>query len=69
MKKLVKGTRPTDPVQWVVFCRRALARAKQAKDPRVTALQEALNANNAERTLRRMSLICDADLDREFPVP
>lgn len=54
--------------QWNLLLRKAVVRAQAANDPRVTALQQALGTGDAEKVLRRMSIICDADLAREFPV-
>jgi len=53
--------------QWILLLKKAIERAKQAKDPRLSALQEALRTSTAEKALRRMSIICEADLQREFP--
>lgn len=51
--------------QWTVLLRKAIAKAQQTSDPRLTSLQAALRGG-AEKTLRRMSIICEADIDREF---
>lgn len=56
------------PMQWTQLLRKALTRAELIGDPRVVALQAAMTGN-AEQTLRRLSVICEADLDREFPLP
>lgn len=52
--------------QWNQLLRRAIARAQNSQDPRLPLLQQALRAGTAEAALRRMSVICDADIDREF---
>lgn len=71
VRKLEPSTPSLAPVgqsQWNQLLRRAISAAELAKDPRLTALRQAMMANTAEKTLRRMSVICDADLQREFPV-
>ena len=54
--------------QWVQLLKRAIARAQTKGDQRLDALRQALQTGTAEKVLRRMSIICDADIDREFPV-
>lgn len=53
--------------QWVLLLKKAISKAQVTKDDRVQALQNALMTDTAEKVLRRMSIICDADLQREFP--
>lgn len=53
--------------QWTQLLRKAIARAQANKDPRLPSLQHALQQAEPELLLRRMSIICDADLLREFP--
>jgi hypothetical protein len=55
------------PNQWLQLLRKAIARAQATKDPRLNGLQQAMATSSAEKILRRMSIICDADLIREFP--
>jgi len=47
--------------------RKALTRAQETGDPRVNSLQQALREGSVETTLRRMSIVCEADVLREFP--
>lgn len=57
------------PSQWQQLLRKAIFAAERAKDPRLASLQQALKERTAERTLRRMSIICEADISREFSTP
>lgn len=59
----------TGPSQWNVLMRKTLARAQLIGDRRSTALQQALREGTVEKTLRRMSIVCEADILREFPDP
>ena len=53
--------------QWVQLLKKAITRAQLKGDSRLQVLQQALRAGTAEKSLRKMSIICDADLQREFP--
>ncbi len=55
------------PSQWNQLLRKTLARAQATGDSRVGSLQQALREGTVEATLRRMSIVCDADILREFP--
>lgn len=55
------------PSQWNQLMRKALARAQEIGDSRVGSLQQALREGTVEKTLRRMSIVCEADIAREFP--
>jgi hypothetical protein len=57
------------PSQWNQLMRKALTRAQEVGDSRVGSLQQALREGTVEKTLRRMSIVCDADIAREFPDP
>lgn len=59
---------PVGQTQWGQLLRKTMRQAELTKDPRLPALQQALMAGTAEKTLRRLSIICDADIQREFPV-
>lgn len=70
----VRKLNPTPPkrgpmgrAQWVQLLRKAISKAQLVKDARQEALQAALLAGTAEPTLRKMSIICEADILREFP--
>lgn len=74
---MMKRVRKLDPgpttraavgqTQWALLLKKAIARAQMKGDPRLGVLQQALMSGTAERILRKMSIICDADLQREFP--
>lgn len=53
--------------QWYQLLRKAIARAQVTKDPRLAKLQDAMATSTPEKTLRKMSIICEADIQREFP--
>jgi hypothetical protein len=60
-----KGNTPTE---WTRLFRETLARAERLGDSkRVQKLRA--GAQNPADTLKRMSIISKADLDREFPLP
>ena len=60
---------PTLKVEWQKLLRTAIARAEQAGDRRVHGLRQALADGESEAALRRISVIHEGDLDREFPLP
>lgn len=43
-----------------------LARAKELNDRRLPGLMRAIQDNKVALTLKRMGIICMADIDREF---
>ena len=49
--------------------RQVMARAEILKDKRLEGLRLSLSKGQSERVLRGMSIICAADIDREFPPP
>lgn len=55
------------PSQWNQLMRKALTRAQEVGDSRVASLQQALREGTVEKTLRKMSIVCEADIAREFP--
>jgi len=66
LNKPKSKNKPKSPVEWNALMRRAIARAEASRDPRLAGLREALNSGKAEHKLRRMSIISEADLAREF---
>jgi hypothetical protein len=58
----------TRSIDWNRLARQALERARKTNDPRQRMLQEALQQGKTDRVLRRLSIICSGDLDREFPL-
>lgn len=55
------------PQQWVQLATKALAAAEKAKDTRrARAIQLSLQQGNPSKVLRRLGIICEADIQREF---
>jgi hypothetical protein len=55
-------------VGWEQLLRKAILRAEKAQDRRLEGLKKALQDRRSELLLRKMGVICEADLDREFPI-
>jgi len=55
------------PSQWQQLMRRVIQAAEKLKDPRVEALRASIRNGTNEAMLRRMSIVCEADIAREFP--
>lgn len=53
---------------WKQLLTKAIARAESAGDRRAVGLKQALINGEAERHLRRLGIIHEVDLTREFPV-
>ena len=75
VRKALRGRGPISPIhvanterEWTALMREALQLAAQTKDPRLTTLQAAVSSGQAEACLRRLGIVCPADLKREFPV-
>ncbi len=56
------------PIEWERLLKRALEQAEKAQDRRVGALRAALSQGRAAEVLKRMGIIGENDIDREFPV-
>lgn len=56
-------------VDWDRLLRQAITAAQACQDPRLKALQMASQQGRAMQVLKRMGIIGEADLRREFPVP
>lgn len=52
---------------WEGLLRKAITRAEAVGDKRIAVLKKALSAGTASATLKRMGIIGDNDLQREFP--
>jgi hypothetical protein len=61
---VLKGTNPVD---WERLAHRAIERAEQAKDPRAGAIRTALTQGRAGQFLKRLGIIGEIDILREFP--
>jgi len=59
---------PKTPIDWERLLRRAIERADKVSDSRGQVLKTALRQGKAETTLKRMGIIGDPDLLREFPI-
>lgn len=68
MRKYLRksGKKKSDTgISWRLLHKRALSRAEELEDPRVRDLKHW--ASNPEKALRRLSIISEVDLEREFP--
>jgi len=57
---------PKNDREWMRLMRQVIARAEQVGDPRVPALRLAINQGKVARTLKRMRIICETDIQRVF---
>lgn len=69
LKKRSARTEPDTAQGWANLMRRVLARAKKLRDRRVGGLERAAHNGQINQTLKRMGIICEADILREFPDP
>jgi hypothetical protein len=60
---------PVSPLDWERLLRKAIERAQKTKDSRLVMLQTALSQKRGRNVLKKLGIICDADLTREFPEP
>jgi len=58
---------PLKQTEWVHLIQRAIAQADKNGDRRAYGLRKALADGKTEPTLRRLGIISEADLRREFP--
>jgi|AntRauTorckE6833_2_1112554.scaffolds.fasta_scaffold00822_7 hypothetical protein len=68
MRKYLRKPKPGKSkvqVKWERLYRKALERAEAENDPRVQDLRHF--SNNPEAALRRLSIVSEVDLEREFP--
>ena len=63
----VQPKHPGTLMGWRALLERTIERASECGDRRLTGLQKALETGKAEATLRAMGVICEADVQREFP--
>jgi hypothetical protein len=54
-------------VGWDQLIQRAIQRAEQLKDPRLGMLRQGARQGRAQQTLKRLGIIGEVDLAREFP--
>lgn len=60
---------PTTSREWQKLMLKVIERATKLKDPRVQALKNAISEARTAQVLKRMRIICDNDILREFPDP
>jgi len=60
---------PDRKADWMQLLVKTIQRAEGSGDRRLEGLKRALVDSQAERHLRRLGVIHDVDLDREFPRP
>lgn len=58
---------PQGPQDWSQLMSTVIQRAQALQDPRLQGLQEAMTLGKAEQALRRMGILTEVDLLREFP--
>ena len=58
---------PTKQTEWARLMQRAIGRAEKAKDRRLAGLRKAQADGKSEALLRRLGIISEEDLSREFP--
>lgn len=58
---------PKDRSGWMRLARQAIERAKAAGDKREHSIRLAVQKGQVETLLRQWAIICEADLQREFP--
>jgi len=58
---------PRSPREWDALARKAIARATLLDDRRLHGLKAAIVAGKTAEHLRKMSIVSEADVLREFP--
>jgi len=58
---------PSSPIDWQRLMQIVLTRAEALQDRRLAMLKAAIPTGKTEATLRRMGIICENDILREFP--
>ena len=53
--------------EWDHLMRRVIARATEQKDRRLAGLQGVISKGQTSKFLRKLGIICDNDILREFP--
>jgi hypothetical protein len=57
----------SSPADWERLARQAIAQAELAGDSRAQAIRNAIQAGVADKVLKRMGIIGETDIRREFP--
>ena len=67
--RILGQSAPKGPMDWDRLLRQAIERADLTKDTRAIALRNALAQGRAAEILKKMGIIGENDLNREFPSP
>jgi len=59
---------PTRQEDWKQLLHKAISQAESTKDRRLNGLRHALINNQAEKHLRKLGIIHEGDIKREFPL-
>jgi hypothetical protein len=62
-----KSKKGNTTLEWARLFREAVARAEKLGDPRAKRLKA--GSQNPVDTLKKMSILSNTDLEREFPLP
>jgi hypothetical protein len=57
------------PMGWEMLMQKAIQRAEASQDRRLDGLKRAMKDGKSESFLRKLGIICEVDLLREFPDP
>lgn len=60
---------PQSPIEWDRLMKKVIDRATQLKDRRLAGLQGVIQQGRSAVFLRKMGIICENDILREFPDP
>jgi hypothetical protein len=60
---------PKTPHEWDALMRKVMARAAQVQDRRLQGLQGVISRGETAKFLKKMGIICENDILREFPDP
>lgn len=60
---------PKSPEEWTRLMRQVIERAETLQHRHLPGLRASLVQGNAEKHLRLLGIISQADLDRQFPLP
>lgn len=63
-----QAPKTVSPVDWERLASKAILRAERAGDSRAQAIKHAVSQGQADRILKRMGIIGETDLVREFPI-
>ena len=61
--------KPVTPREWDDLLRKVMARATQVQDRRLQGLQGVIPKGESQKLLRKLGIVCENDILREFPGP